>query len=101
MSAPLFAATLGQNLIVNGDAEQGAGDPAGNAVGTDIPAIPGWTPTRSFSVLNYGASGFSFVNRAEQPVRVSDLPDATTPRPVDRGNNLFYGVGDRASSSAS
>lgn len=101
MSTPLFAATLGQNLIVNGDAEQGVGDPVGNAVGTAIPAIPGWTPTSSFSVLNYGASGFSFVNPAGQLVQVSGLPDATTPGPGNRGNNFFYGGGDHASSSAS
>lgn len=100
MSTPLSAATLGQNLIVNGDAEQGLGDPVGNAVGTAIPVIPGWTPTGSFSVLQYGASGFEFTNLMGQQVRVSGLPDAASPGPVARGNNFFYGGGERASSSA-
>lgn len=101
MPMPSSAATLGQNLIINGGAEQGLGDPVGNAVGTDIPAIPGWTPTGNFSVLQYGASGFSFTNPLGQVVQVGGLPDATTPSAADRGHNFFYGGSDRASSSAS
>lgn len=100
MSTPSSAATLGQNLVINGDAEQGLGDPVGNAVGTVIPVTPGWTPLNSFSVLQYGASGFEFTNLMGQPVRVSGLPDAASPGPANRGNNFFYGGGDRASSSA-
>jgi hypothetical protein len=100
MSNPLLAANLGQNLIVNGDAEQGSGDPVGNAIGSAIPAIPGWTPTGSFSVLQYGSAGFSFTNGMGQVVNVSGLPDATTSAPTNRGKNFFYGGGDRASSSA-
>ena len=62
LASPIHAATLGQNLIVNGDAEQGQGDAIGNAVGTDISFIPGWIPSDSFSVLQYGATGFEFTN---------------------------------------
>ncbi|MDF5712294.1 MAG: PEP-CTERM sorting domain-containing protein [Rhizonema sp. NSF051] len=100
LSSPIHAATLGTNLIVNGDAEQGQGDPIGNAVGTAIPTIPGWTTTGSFSVLKYGAPGFSFTNPLGNVVSVS-LPGTNVPGPSDRGANLFYGGGDRASSSAS
>jgi hypothetical protein len=101
VSSPIHAATLGQNLIVNGDAEQGEGDPFGDAVGEDIPVIPGWNTTDEFSVLQYGATGFDFINPFGNLVSVRGLPDADSPGPSDRGNNLFYGGGDRASSSAS
>jgi hypothetical protein len=67
LSNPIYAATFGTNLIVNGDAELGQGDPIGNAVGADIPTIPGWTSTGSFSVLKYGATGFSFTHILHQP----------------------------------
>ncbi|BAY09219.1 hypothetical protein [Calothrix sp. NIES-2098] len=101
LSNPIYAATLGTNLIVNGDAEQGLGDGISNAVGTDIPAIPGWTKTGDFSVLKYGATGFDFVNPFGNTVSVSGLADASSPGPTNRGLNLFYGGGSRASSSAS
>ncbi len=106
-SHSLYAATtvkdavLGKNLIVNGNAEQGACDPVGNAVGSAIPSIPAWTTTGSFSVLCYGASGFEFSNAPGSIVRVSGLPDANSPGPDNRGNNLFFGGADRGSSSAS
>lgn len=94
------AATLNQNLIVNGDAEQGQGDPIGNAVGTDIPVIPGWIPTDSFSVLQYGATGFEFTNPLGNIVAVSGLPNANSSGPSARGKNLFFGGANRNSSSA-
>ncbi|WP_414553135.1 PEP-CTERM sorting domain-containing protein [Anabaena sp. CCY 0017] len=100
LSNPIHAATLGQNLIVNGDAEQGEGDPIGNAVGEDIPFMPVWNTTGEFSVLQYGATGFEFTNAFGNLVLVRGLPDADSPGPSDRGNNLFYGGGNRASSSA-
>ena len=106
-SHSLYAATmvkdavLGKNLIVNGNAEQGACDPVGNAVGSAIPSIPAWTTTGSFSVLCYGASGFEFSNAPGSIVRVSGLPDANSPGPENRGNNLFFGGAGRGSSSAS
>ncbi|OUL26156.1 PEP-CTERM sorting domain-containing protein [Nostoc sp. 106C] len=101
LSNPLYAATLGNNLIVNGDAEQGVGDSVGNVVSPNIPVIPGWTATSDFSVLKYGATGFDFVNPMGNTVSVSGLPDANNPGPSNRGLNLFYGGGSRASSSAS
>ncbi len=101
LTSPIHAATLGQNLIVNGDAEQGQGDPIGNAVGTDIPFIPGWIPTDSFSVLQYGATGFEFTNALGNIVAVSGLPDANSSGPSGRGKNFFYGGANRDSSSAS
>jgi hypothetical protein len=99
-SSRVDAAATGQNLIVNGNAEQGKCDAVGNAVGSAIPAIPGWAPTGSFSVLCYGASGFEFVNPRGETVRVSGLPDANSPGPTNREKAFFYGGGDRASSRA-
>ncbi|MFB2876004.1 hypothetical protein [Floridanema aerugineum] len=101
MGVSASAAVLGENLIANGNAEQGGCDNVGNAIGNAIPAIPGWVPTGNFSVLCYGATGFQFVNPFGQTVQVSGLPDATMPGPSDRGTGLFFGGGDRASSSAS
>ena len=100
LSNPIHAVTLGSNLIVNGDAELGQGDPIGNAVGGNIPTIPGWTTTGNFSVLKYGATGFSFTNPFGNVVNVT-LPATNVPGPSDRGTNLFFGGADRASSSAS
>lgn len=103
LAHPSDAATLGQNLIVNGDAEQGLGDAIGNAVGNavgiDIPAIPGWTTTGEFSVLKYGATGFNFVNPFGNLVSVT-LPAIDVTGPINRGRNLFFGGAGRASSSA-
>ncbi len=100
VSHPIHAATLGENLIVNGDAEQGLGDPVGNAVGANIPIIPGWTGSNDFSVLKYGATGFSFVNPLGNLVSVT-LPGVDVIGPSNRGQNLFFGGASRASSSAS
>ncbi|MFM2062245.1 MAG: hypothetical protein RLZZ507_1915 [Cyanobacteriota bacterium] len=94
-------AVLGKNLIVNGNGEQGTCDPIGNAVGSAIPSIPAWQTTGSLSVLCYGATGFEFVNNFGETVSVRGLPDANSPGPENRGNNLFFGGADRASSSAS
>lgn len=100
LSHPTNAAILGQNLIVNGDAEQGLGDPIGDAVGTNIPVIPSWTTTGDFSVLKYGATGFNFVNGLGNLVSVT-LPAVDVPGPSDRGQNLFFGGAGRVSASAS
>ncbi|WP_427156890.1 PEP-CTERM sorting domain-containing protein [Aliinostoc sp. HNIBRCY26] len=99
LSQSTHAATLGQNLIVNGDAEQGLGDSIGNAVGADIPLIPGWTTTGEFSVIKYGATGFNFVNGLGNLVSVT-LPAVDVPGPSNRGENLFFGGAGRASASA-
>jgi hypothetical protein len=100
LSQPTYAATLGQNLIINGDAEQGLADPIGNAVGVSIPAIPAWTTTGDFSVIKYGATGFNFVNALDNLVSVT-LPAVDVLGPSNRGQNLFFGGAGRASSSAS
>lgn len=99
LSQPTHAAMLGQNLIVNGNAEQGLGDFIGNAVGADIPAISGWNTTGDFSVLVYGATGFSFVNALGNVANVT-LPAVDVTGPGDRGQNLFFGGAERSASSA-
>ncbi len=64
--------TLGQNAILNGDAESGVGSSDGSIV-----AVPGWTTTSSFTAVQYGApDGF---------------PAENDPGPADRGSNLFAG----------
>ncbi|AFY51246.1 hypothetical protein Nos7524_5534 [Nostoc sp. PCC 7524] len=100
LAHPTHAATLGQNLIINGDAEQGLGDPIGDAVGADIPVILGWNTSGDFSVIKYGATGFNFVNAFGNLVSVT-LPAVGVPGPSNRGQNLFFGGASRASSSAS
>jgi hypothetical protein len=63
---------LGQNAIVNGNAENGTGSTDGSIV-----TVPGWSPSGQFTVVKYGAGG-GFVT-------------ATDPGPTDRGNNFFAG----------
>ena len=75
-------AQLGSNLIVNGNAEVGAGSLSGN----DIEAVPGFTTTGAFTVVQYAAGG--------------GFPVATDPGPADRGLNFFAGGPNNASSSA-
>jgi len=76
----LPAATTG-NLIVNGNAEAGAGSSIG-----DVVPVPGWTTQGNFTVVQYGANG--------------DFPDVNTPGPADRGANFFAGGPDTDVSSA-
>ena len=63
LAAPLMAALglagispaqaqFGSNLIINGNAEAGSG----SATGDDIEAVPGFTTTGSFTVVQYGAA---------------------------------------------
>jgi hypothetical protein len=92
------ALPLGSNLIVNPGAEAGAGDPVGNQV---IRPIPGWTPQSIFSVLRYDATGFEFVNNFGNTVFAGNFPNASSPGPQDRGDNMFFGGGERSASSAS
>lgn len=67
------ASILGVNLIVNGDAESGAG-----GSGELIRPIPGWTtPDDFFTVVRYGAPG--------------GFPTLSDPGPADRGLNFFFG----------
>jgi hypothetical protein len=64
----------GNNLIVNGDAESGAGTADGS---TPVTTIPDWAAAGNFDVVNYGASG--------------GYPVATDPGPDNRGKNFFAG----------
>lgn len=81
--APLaaHAASFGPNLIVNGDAEAGAGSSDGSKVG-----VPGWVTTSNFTAVKYGASG--------------GFPFAADPGPANRGQNFFAGGDSNPFSSA-
>lgn len=92
------ASPLGINLIINPGAEAGPGDAVGNQV---IRPIPGWEAQSIFSVLRYDASGFEFMNGAGNTVLAGNFPNASSPGPLDRGNNMFFGGGERSGSSAS
>jgi hypothetical protein len=91
-AAPVSAANPGSlfsgNLVVNGDAEAGAGSPS--AEGGVVP-VPGWTTTGNFTVVEY-----------ETQSGVPDsFPTVDGPGPAARGVNFFVGGPDNASSSAS
>jgi hypothetical protein len=79
-AGPIF----GTNLIMNGNAEGGAGSTTGFQV---IRPVPGWTPAGNFTVVQYGIGG--------------GFPSTTDPGPVNRGSNFFAGGPDNASSNAS
>jgi hypothetical protein len=81
--APHFAsaAPLDTNLIVNGDAEAGAGSNSGAVV-----PVPGWATTSNFTAVTWSAGG--------------GFPTATDPGPADRGLNFFAGGPGTALSSA-
>jgi hypothetical protein len=66
------AAPFGANLIVNGDAEAGAGSTDGGLVG-----LPGWSVTSNLTAVTYGAAG--------------GFPSASDSGPLDRGLNFFAG----------
>ncbi|HET7702257.1 MAG TPA: hypothetical protein VFK35_02580 [Candidatus Limnocylindrales bacterium] len=86
-AAQLPAAALGapppidlfdRNLIVNGDAEQGAGSPS--SVGGVVP-VPGWTTSSGFTAVQY-----------ELQAGVPDsFPTPDDSVPADHGTNLFVG----------
>ena len=77
----LSAGIFNTNLVVNGDAEAGAGSASGN----DIEVVPGWTTTGNFTVSLYG--------------NASGIP-TNIPGPLNRGTNLFNGGPNTALSSA-
>lgn len=81
-SVSATAAPLGTNLIVNGNAEAGAGSPSGATV-----PVPGWTTTSNFTAVTWTAGG--------------GFPVGTDPGPADRGLNFFAGGPGTAFSSAS
>ncbi len=66
--------SLGTNLIVNGNAEQGTCP--GNTI-TVAPTIPGWSRTGDVTTIQYGASG-------------GDVGPGSA-GPTDRGNCYFWG----------
>lgn len=73
-ASPLSAQTVfGRNLVVNGDAETGAG----TADGTPATSIPGWTISGAPSVLLYSNAG-----------RLSN----SNLGPANRGKNYFAGT---------
>jgi len=66
---------FGTNLIVNGDAESGAGDTSFPA---DIPvSVPGWTQFAGFTAVDYTIG--------------SGYPTPSDPGPAIRGNNFLTG----------
>lgn len=77
----MAVSVFGSNLIVNGDAEAGAGSNEGNQV-----TVPDWTTTSTFTAVQYGASG--------------GFPSPTDPGPTNRGNNFFAGGPGGALSTA-
>jgi hypothetical protein len=80
----LHADLFNTNLVLNGDAEAGPGDPNGN----QVPYIPNWTTNNgTFTVVQYQASSGSY-------------PALTDPGPADRGTNCFAGGPNSALSSA-
>ena len=82
-SSPSSAApaSLGPNLIINGDAEAGPGSGSGN----DVEAIPGWFTTSNFTVVQYGAPAF---------------PTSAVSTAIGGGANFFAGGPDTFFSSA-
>jgi hypothetical protein len=83
-SSPSSAApaSLGTNLITNGDAEAGTGSGSGN----DVEPIPGWFTTSNFTVVQYGAPG--------------GFPDTSVSAAIGGGANFFAGGPDTSFSSA-
>jgi hypothetical protein len=83
LAAPVAAsaAIFGTNLIVNGDAEAGAGSASGN----DLVAVPGWDLLGDFTVVRYGAPNF---------------PGGSDPGVSVGGTNFFAGGPSNGSSAA-
>jgi hypothetical protein len=83
MSLAAGAQATAKNLIVNGNAEQGASSPNGYDV---VPEIPGWTRRGGFTVVEYGAA---------------DFPGTQTGTAVHGGAKFFAGGPGNAGSSVS
>jgi hypothetical protein len=72
-AAPIQSSLFGRNLLVNGDAEAGAG-----AYDETVAfRVPGWTTHDNFTAVEYGAVGA--------------FPMWDDPGPADRGRNFFSG----------
>ncbi len=65
----------GVNLLVNGNAEAGSFSATGAAI-----AVPGWTTSSAFTVVNYKPAGDT-----------SGFPKTTDAGPSDRANQFFAG----------
>ncbi len=72
---------FGPNLIVNGDAESGPGDPDGH---TPVSSIPGWIASGSPDVVQYAS---------DYDIGLNDVI------PLSMGSNYFYGGRPQATSS--
>jgi len=83
MSLTAGAQSTAKNLIVNGNAEQGASSPNGYDV---VPEIPGWTRRGGFTVVEYGAA---------------DFPGTQTGTAVHGGAKFFAGGPGNAGSAVS
>jgi hypothetical protein len=81
----LPAAVVSGNLIVNGDAETGAGSSTCDVVSV----VPGWTTQGNFSLSQYDCDAYN-----------GEQPGADTPGPANRGDNYFAGGPDNIASSA-
>ncbi|MDH4177292.1 MAG: PEP-CTERM sorting domain-containing protein [Thermoleophilia bacterium] len=81
MSLTAGAQSTAKNLIVNGNAEQGAASPNGYDV---VPEVPGWKRRGGFTVVEYGAS---------------DFPGTQTSTAVHGGAKFFAGGPGNASSA--
>jgi hypothetical protein len=75
------ASLIGQNLVVNGDAEAGQSLPQKNSTN-----VPGWTTTGNFTTVNYG---------------YDDYPSLVSPGATNRGKKLFSGGTNDPISTAS
>jgi hypothetical protein len=85
--SPAQAASYGVNLIINGNAEQGASSPTGDPLPGSTP-VPGWVVSSAFTVVNYKTASDN-----------SGFPKSTDPGPPDRQNQFFAG-GNAATSTA-
>jgi hypothetical protein len=85
--SPAQAASYGVNLIINGNAEQGANSPTGDPLPGSTP-VPGWVVSSAFTVVNYKTASDN-----------SGFPKSTDPGPPDRQNQFFAG-GNAAVSTA-
>lgn len=83
--APLDA--FDRNLIINADAESGAGSPSSDG---GVVAVPGWATSGNFTVVEYETE-------LGNPESFPTYQDAG---PAERGRNLFVGGPDNSASSA-
>jgi hypothetical protein len=81
LQAGAGAAPAAKNLIVNGNAEQGAASPNGYDI---VPDVPGWSRKGGFTVVAYGAA---------------DFPGVQTGSAIGGGKSFFAGGPGNAGSA--